>query len=81
MQNPKKFNKPNFMLKSYNYFKAVSKRVLGGFENVDTTTYYDRAFICSRCPSLTPERECNECGCPIETKAAWKTEKCPKDKW
>jgi hypothetical protein len=66
MDKRKKLNKPNFMLKSYNYFKAVSKRVLGGFENVDTLTYYDRA---------------NECGCPIETKAAWKTEKCPKDKW
>ena len=30
---------------------------------------------------MNEDKECNVCGCPIETKAAWKTEKCPKDKW
>jgi len=77
----KKMTRPSLMIKSYNYLKAFSKRVLGGFENVDAATYYDRAYICSRCPELTPEVECNVCGCPIETKAAWKTEECPKGKW
>ena len=70
------------MVQSYNYFKAVAKRVLSGFENVDTPTYYDRVHICSRCPKLDHKtRECTECGCPIETKAAWKTENCPLKKW
>lgn len=74
--------KPNLMIKSYNYLKAVSKRVLGGFENVDTTTYYDRVHTCSRCEFIDHEAyECNACGCPIDTKASWKTEKCPKNKW
>ena len=77
----KKMDTPNLMVKTYNYLKAVSKRMLGGFENVDTTTYYDRAYICSRCPHLTPDVECSICGCPIETKAAWKTENCPQNKW
>jgi len=81
MDNRKKMDTPNLMVKTYNYLKAVSKRVLGGFENVDVTTYYDRTYICSRCPHLTPDVECSLCGCPIETKAAWKTEKCPKGKW
>lgn len=74
-------NKPNLMIKSYNYFKAVSKRILGGLENVSTDIYYDRVYICSRCPEMNEDKECNACGCPIETKAAWKTEKCPKNKW
>ena len=74
--------KPSLMVKSYNYFKAVSKRVLGGMENVDTVTYYDRVHTCSRCPMLChTDKECTVCGCPIETKAAWKTESCPEDKW
>ena len=76
-----KTNKPSFMLKSYNYFKAVSKRVLGGFENVEPQVYYDRVYICSRCPELLENKECNVCGCPVETKAAWQTENCPKEKW
>ena len=75
-------SKPNLMIKSYNYFKAVSKRVLAGFENVDSATYYDRTYICSRCPDFDHKhKECNVCGCPIETKAAWQTESCPLDKW
>ena len=72
----------NLMTKSYNYLKAVSKRVLGGFENVDEVTYYDRVNTCSRCEFLIHElKECGKCGCPVETKASWKTEKCPINKW
>ena len=74
--------KANGMLKTYNYLKAVSKRVLGGFENVDESTYYDRVHTCSRCEWLDhKDKECNKCGCPVETKAAWKTENCPIKKW
>ncbi len=72
----------NLMVKSYNYLKAVSKRVLGGFENVDEVTYYSRVHTCSRCDNFCHEKkECKSCGCPIETKAAWKTERCPEKKW
>lgn len=74
-------SKPNLMVQAYNYFKAVSKRILNGSENVDNATYYDRTYICSRCPKLNVDLECNVCGCPIETKASWKTEKCPLGKW
>ena len=45
-------SKPNLMVQSYNYFKAVSKRILGGIENVSTDVYYDRVYICSRCPEM-----------------------------
>ena len=81
MDKRKEMDTPNLMVKTYNYLKSVSNRVLWGFQNVDATTYYDRAYICSRCPQLTPEVECSLCGCPIETKAAWKTEKFPPGKW
>ncbi|QDP67588.1 MAG: hypothetical protein GOVbin568_27 [Prokaryotic dsDNA virus sp.] len=75
-------SKPNLMVQSYNYFKAVAKRVLNGFENVDTATYYDRVHTCSRCDYFDHKhKECTDCGCPIETKAAWKTENCPQNKW
>ena len=73
--------KADLMVKTYNYFKAVAKRVLGNFENVTTDVYYDRTHTCSRCPEITIDKQCNVCGCPIETKAAWKTEKCPLGKW
>jgi len=75
-------SKPKLMVQSYNYFKALAKRVLGGFENVDTSTYFDRVHTCTRCDYFDHEhKECLDCGCPIETKAAWKTENCPQNKW
>ena len=74
--------KPNLMIKAYNYLKASSKRLLGGIEDVDTTTYYDRVHTCSRCEYLDDEHyECNLCGCPVDIKAKWKTENSPKGKW
>lgn len=77
-----KKDRASLMVKSYNYLKAVSKRVLSGFENVNETTYYDRVHCCSRCPEFIHEhKECSVCGCPVETKASWKTETCPKGKW
>ncbi len=82
----KKTNAPNIMVKSYNYLKAISKHVLNGLENVNETTFYDRSYICSRCPKLildevTSTPECSVCGCPIPKKASWKSEKCPLNKW
>ena len=47
MGKRKEMDTPNLMVKTYNYLKAVSKRLLGGMENVDATTYYDRAYILS----------------------------------
>ena len=75
-------DKPDLIIKAYNLLKASYKRAKGGFQDVDTSTYYDRIHTCSRCPELDLiELECTVCGCPIEIKAKWKTESCPKNKW
>jgi len=74
--------KPNLMVKAYNLLKASYRRAKDGFEDVDASTYYDRVHTCSRCDELDLEElECTVCGCPIEVKAKWKTESCPKNKW
>jgi hypothetical protein len=67
--------------KAYNYLIAVGKRIMGGFENVSDIVYSERIEICVECTKLNPEYECSICGCPVETKAAWKTESCPENKW
>lgn len=80
-------NRPNIMIKAYNYLKALSKHVLNGMEKVDVIEYYDRIHACTRCEFMIENKndnykfECGVCGCPIEEKASWKTEQCPKDKW
>ncbi|QDP51714.1 MAG: hypothetical protein Unbinned92contig1003_27 [Prokaryotic dsDNA virus sp.] len=67
--------------KAYNYLIAVGKRIMGGFENVSDIVYSERIEICVECTKLNPKYECSICGCPVETKAAWKTESCPEKKW
>ena len=75
-------HKADLMVKAYNLLKASYKRAKGGFKDVDQVTYYDRVHTCTRCPKFDyVEYECTVCGCPIETKAKWKTESCPKNKW
>ncbi len=75
-------SKPNLMVKTYNLLKASYKHAKGGFKNVEISTYYDRVHTCSRCNYLNhKDLECTVCGCPIETKAKWQTENCPKNKW
>lgn len=67
--------------KAYNYLIAVGKRLLGGIKNVSDDIYKKRINICVECTKLNPEYECSICGCPVETKALWKTENCPENKW
>ena len=74
--------KADLMVKTYNLLKASYKRAVSGFRDVDEATYYDRVHTCSRCPKLDHKYlECTVCGCPIETKAKWASEECPKGKW
>lgn len=75
-------DKPTLMVKAYNLLKASYKRAVTGFKDVDEVTFYDRVHTCTRCDKFDYiEYECSVCGCPIETKAKWKTESCPKNKW
>ena len=67
--------KPNLMVKAYNLLKASYKHAKNDFEKADQVLYNDRVHSCSRCDFY------NVCGCPIATKASWKSEQCPKNKW
>ena len=74
--------KPNLMVKAYNLLKASYKHAKNDFEKADQVLYNDRIHSCSRCDFYNDDdSSCNVCGCPIATKASWKSEKCPKNKW
>ncbi len=41
-----------------------------------------RLAACAACPDLDQERRaCNRCGCPVDRKARWATERCPANRW
>lgn len=64
------------------FSKAVFNHAKDGFKKVDTETYDKRISICHSCEFFNAEHnKCNNCGCFLEFKAAWNSEKCPVDKW
>lgn len=74
--------KPNLITKSYNFLKALIKRILGGVEDTDQKTYWYRITTCNNCEELDKqEMECTVCGCPVKLKTKWQTESCPLNKW
>jgi hypothetical protein len=68
---------PNFIEKAVGYARAVRDHFLLGLPVVDDATYRSRLESCDRCPLLSPEGNCNLCGCPVQDKAMWGEQACP----
>lgn len=53
-----------------------------GFKNVSKEIKSKRLNICSSCEYYNSTfKQCGQCGCLLEIKTMWATEKCPLDKW
>jgi len=75
-------NKPSTIDKAKSLVEAVSKFAMSGFETVDSETKNSRLEICNSCDRMNKEnRTCLECGCFLDIKTGWATEKCPIGKW
>ena len=62
--------------------KAAFNHAKDGFKKVDDETFNGRMDICRGCEHFNKETtQCNSCGCYLNVKAAWNSEKCPLDKW
>ena len=62
--------------------KAVFNHAKDGFKKVDDETFSKRMEICKSCDLFNSEQDrCMQCGCFLNVKASWKSEKCPVDKW
>lgn len=62
--------------------KSLFSHAKDGFKKVDTEIFNNRMEICRSCPLFnSKENRCNECGCFLNIKASWNSEKCPIDKW
>lgn len=60
--------------------KIVSNALSGNKTLVEDFVRTERWQICQSCPKLLNDR-CVECGCFMKVKVAFKTSKCPIDKW
>lgn len=68
--------------KAKNLTISTVNHLSNGLKNVKEDVKKNRLDICKACDKFNPENTtCNECGCYLEIKTQWASEKCPLDKW
>lgn len=64
------------------FTKAVFNHAKDGFKKVDSEIFQKRLDICKTCELFDKDQtRCKQCGCFLNVKASWASEKCPVDKW
>jgi hypothetical protein len=64
------------------FTKSAFNHAKDGFKKVDEETFNQRLEICKSCEFFNSESiRCGKCGCFLNIKASWNSEKCPIDKW
>lgn len=76
---------PSLSQKIQNFTTSVVNHVSNGMATVSTSVKEERMAICRACPffnETNPKNPtCNKCGCFLEVKTGWASEKCPEGKW
>lgn len=72
---------PSLIQQGLNAVAAIANRVRSNFENVSKEDFEKRLLICGQCPNKTESWRCTKCGCFLNIKAKWSSEKCPENKW
>tara|TARA_Y100000310_G_C20516496_1_gene731450 strand:+ start:374 stop:805 length:432 start_codon:yes stop_codon:yes gene_type:complete len=75
-------NTPSFLEMAKNAGTSMVNHAMNSFQSVPANVKEERISICQGCEHYNSEStRCNECGCFINIKADWASEKCPIDKW
>jgi len=71
---------PSLLQKTKNFSKAIINHACDGFTRVSEEEFKVRLDICNECEQRDG-MVCKICGCFLNVKASWKSEKCPLHKW
>lgn len=70
------------MQKIISFSKAILNHAKNRFSNVSDLKQQERIAICNKCDQINlSNNTCNSCGCFLNIKTQWASEKCPLDKW
>jgi len=74
--------RPSFFQMTKNAGASMMNHAMNSFQSVPANVKEERISICEGCEHYNSETtRCDECGCFINIKADWASEKCPIDKW
>lgn len=72
---------PSKIDQAINLVIAIRKRIESDYKNVTDEIYTRRLATCAGCPNKTDDWRCMKCGCYLNIKAKWESEKCPENRW
>ena len=73
---------PSLIQKAQNFATSVVNHISNGMVKVSDPIKKERMEICRACPFFNASNTtCNKCGCFLEVKTGWASEKCPEGKW
>ena len=68
--------------KGVNFSKSIVAHAANGFQKASNDIKNARIDICKQCELYNEsDSTCKECGCYLEIKTSWASEKCPLGKW
>lgn len=73
--------KPTLFRKAIHFAEALWNHILDGFRKTPAHIKMSRMSQCLTCTHIAQNFDCTICGCPINEKTKWKSEKCPKGRW
>lgn len=70
-------------MRIFRFIRALFRyAVYGHFKKTTFKNYVERLAFCSTCENMSKDNwTCKICGCYLDKKAKWSTEKCPENKW
>ena len=71
---------PGFGRKAFNFGRAIVRHAADGFQRADDEVIAKREALCDVCPA-NKGGECELCGCPVNLKVTWRSERCPMEIW
>ena len=71
---------PSVFQQAKNFTKAVARHAMNGGQSVPESVKQSRMEHCLGCEFLSGNR-CSECGCFVDAKTDWASERCPVGKW
>jgi len=73
---------PGLLTKARNFSGAMIDWAKDGFTMSAEEVKKARLDICAECPLLNKQTmRCHACGCPVNSKAGIKSQKCPQGRW
>ena len=73
---------PSFLQMAKNAGTSMVNHAMNSFQSVSADVKAQRIMICEGCEHYNSEStRCDECGCFINIKAGWASERCPIGKW